>query len=293
MYEDFFKLTEKPFNLTPDPEFLYLSVSHKEALDHLYYGLVRGEGFISIYGDVGVGKTTISRELLRRLNDDFVPSLVLNPFLTEKEFLRSVLDDFGLSTSRGTKMDLLDRFNGFLIEKATSGEKPVVIIDEAQNLSPILLEQIRIISNLEANNFKLVQIVLVGQKELRDKLSSKGLRQLNQRITVRYEIKPLGREDTGNYIFHRLAKAGSRGDVSFSTEAIGLIYGLSGGVPRLINVISDRAMLSAYVRSSKAIEKKDVNEGVQSLGESEGLLRRKRAPFGLIFGYQGILRSIL
>jgi len=293
MYEDYFNLSEKPFNLTPDPSFLYLSKSHKEALDHLHYGLMRGEGFMCIYGDVGLGKTTVCRELIKKLDGDFVTSLVLNPFLSEKDFFRSVLKDFGVRAATGTKKDLLDRLNRFLLRKASSGKKPVIIIDEAQNLSPMLLEQIRIISNLEADKFKLVQIVLVGQIELKEILSSRGLRQLNQRITVRYEIKPLGLEDTRNYIYHRLAKAGSRGDVSFSAGAFRQIYRLTGGVPRLINVISDRALLSAYVRNSKSIDRMDIQEGVRSLGESEGLMRKTRAPFDLLFGNQGILRSFL
>jgi general secretion pathway protein A len=283
MYEEYFGLEEKPFNLTPDPYFLYLSRGHKEALDHLYYGLIRGEGFISVYGDVGVGKTTVCRELLRMLDDGFITSLVLNPHLTEKELVRTILDDFGVDTSTGTKKDLLDRLNAFLLEQGRRGKKPVIIIDESQNLSHILLEQVRMISNLEADKYKLVQIILVGQKELRDKLKSRSLRQLNQRITVRYEIEPLSIDDARNYINHRMGKAGSKSGV-FSESACKVIFKLTRGTPRLINVVADRALLSAYVRGGDIVEKVDVRDGVKSLGESDDLFVQKKKIFGRLFG---------
>ena len=283
MYEDYFGLEEKPFNLTPDPFFLYLSGGHKEALDHLYYGLTRGEGFICVYGDVGVGKTTVCRELLRRVDDTFVTSLVLNPFLTEKELVRTILDDFGVNTSTGTKKDLLDRLDRFLLDKGKEGKKPVIIIDESQNLSRTLLEQIRMISNLEADKYKLVQIILVGQKELKEKLHMRSLRQLNQRITVRYEIGPLSFEDTRNYINHRMGRAGAKGGV-FSDGACRIIFRLTRGTPRLINVISDRALLATYVRSGDMVQKGDVREGVKSLGETEDLFVQRKKIFGRLFG---------
>ncbi len=283
MYEEYFGLEEKPFNLTPDPYFLYLSRGHKEALDHLYYGLIRGEGFISVYGDVGVGKTTVCRELLRMLDDGFITSLVLNPHLTEKELVRTILDDFGVDTSTGTRKDLLDRLNAFLLEQGRRGKKPVIIIDESQNLSHILLEQVRMISNLEADKYKLVQIILVGQKELRDKLKSRSLRQLNQRITVRYEIEPLCMDDARNYINHRMGKAGSKSGV-FSESACKGIFKLTRGTPRLINVVADRALLSAYVRGGDIVQKVDVRDGVKSLGESDDLFVQKKKIFGRLFG---------
>ncbi|RMG58304.1 MAG: AAA family ATPase [Deltaproteobacteria bacterium] len=285
MYEQFFGLREKPFNLTPDPHFLYLSTVHREAIDHLYYGLVRGEGFICIYGEVGVGKTTICREILRMLDERFVVSYVLNPFLTEKELLRTILGDFGVEVpGKGTKKDLMDALERFLLRCADEGRNPVVIIDEAQNLSPALLEQIRVISNFEGNKRKLIQIVFVGQKELREMLAKRGLRQLNQRITVRYEIEPLTREETARYIHHRLVKAGSRGDLVFSERAVKRIHRKSSGIPRLINVLADRALLSAYVRNSFLVDVRDVKEGEKSLGEADGLFPKRRGLLAFLTG---------
>jgi len=170
MYEEYFSLKERPFSLTPDPDFLFLSGSHQQALDHLLFGLESGEGFIVVTGDIGVGKTTVCRALLRRLPERFATALVVNTLLTEKELLRTVLDDFGAPVPDGTRKDLLDALNRFLLAEAEAGRRPVLIIDEAQNLAPSLLEQVRLLSNLETEKRKLLQIVLFGQKELQEKL---------------------------------------------------------------------------------------------------------------------------
>jgi general secretion pathway protein A len=274
MYESWFDLKEKPFSLTPDPEFLFLSESHQKALDHLLYGLTSGEGFIVVTGDIGVGKTTVCRTLLSRLPDRFATSLIVNPLLTEKELVRAVLEDFGGKSPPGTKKDVLDALNRFLLAEAEKGMLPVLIVDEAQNLPPTILEQVRLLSNLETEKRKLLQIVLIGQNELKEKLSLPALRQLNQRVTVRAEIRPLARKETARYIDHRLGVAGGGGRTLLSPGAEGAIHRRSGGVPRLVNMLCDRAFLSAYLRNSANVERKDVRRASESLAAQEGPARR-------------------
>ena len=274
MYEPYFQLTERPFSLTPDPDFLFLSASHQQALEHLLYGLETGEGFIVMTGDIGVGKTTVCRALLSRLSESFTTALVLNPMLTEKELIRRILDDFGAGPANGTKKDCLDDLNRFLLAEADCGRRPVLIVDEAQNLSPCLLEQVRLLSNLETEKRKLLQIVLIGQKELREKLSLPSLRQLNQRVTVRSEILPLTRKETSRYIAHRLGVAGGAGRTFLSDGAERAIFHHSKGVPRRINMLCDRAFLSAYLGGGTGIERKDVRRAVESLSDDRGVARR-------------------
>ncbi|MEK6779055.1 MAG: AAA family ATPase [Candidatus Deferrimicrobiota bacterium] len=274
MYESWFDLKEKPFSLTPDPEFLFLSVSHQQALDHLLYGLESGEGFIVVTGDIGVGKTTVCRTLLSRLSDRFATSLIVNPLLTEKELVRAILEDFGGHAPPGTKKDILDALNRYLLAEASRGRRPVLIVDEAQNLPPTLLEQVRLLSNLETEKRKLLQIVLIGQNELKEKLSLTSLRQLNQRVTVRAEIRPLSGKETARYIGHRLGIAGGGGRDLISPGAEKAIYRRSGGVPRLINMLCDRAFLSAYLRGSARVEPKDVRRATESLADRGGGARR-------------------
>ncbi|MDA8122188.1 MAG: AAA family ATPase [Deltaproteobacteria bacterium] len=274
MYESWFDLKEKPFSLTPDPGFLFLSDSHQKALDHLLYGLESGEGFIVVTGDIGVGKTTVCRTLLSRLSDRFVTSLIVNPLLTEKELVRAILEDFGGQAPPGTKKDILDALNRFLLAEAEAGRRPVLIVDEAQNLPPTLLEQVRLLSNLETEKRKLLQIVLIGQNELKEKLSLPSLRQLNQRVTVRAGIRPLDRKETARYIGHRLGVAGGGGRDLLSDGGEKAIYRRSGGVPRLINMLCDRAFLSAYTRGSAKVEPKDVRRASESLADHGGGARR-------------------
>lgn len=289
MYEAHFGLTEKPFSLTPDPEFLFLSESHQRALDHLLYGLTSGEGFIVVTGDIGVGKTTVCRALLRRLTDRFATALVLNPMLTEKELVRGILEDFGgAAPGGGTKKDCLDELNRFLLREAERDRRPVLIVDEAQNLSPSLLEQVRLLSNLETEKRKLLQIVLIGQKELREKLRLPALRQLNQRVTVRAEIRPLSRAGTARYVEHRLGVAGGGGRAFLAAGALRGLYRRSRGVPRLINMLCDRAFLSAYLRGAGQVDARDVRRAASSLAHSGGFGWFRRwapwvaAPLGLI-----------
>lgn len=274
MYEAAYRLKEKPFSLTPDPEFLFLSESHQRALDHLQFGLESGEGFIVVTGEIGVGKTTVCRALLRRLGARFTTALIVNPIMTEKELLRAILQDFGGPDPSGTKKDCLDALNRFLLDEAEADRRPVLIVDEAQNLSPSLLEQVRLLSNLETEKRKLLQIVLIGQMELREKMRFSSLRQLNQRITVRAEIRPLTRTETARYIDHRLAVAGGEGRSLLSRGGLAAVYRRSRGVPRRINMLCDRAFLSAYLQGSGRVEGTDVRRGAASLEEGAPALRK-------------------
>jgi general secretion pathway protein A len=270
MYCPFFGLQEKPFSITPDPRFLFLSPSHQEALGHLLYGIEERKGFITITGEVGTGKTLICRALLERLGRHVRTALVFNSFMLEIELLRSINEDFGIRQSGGTRKELIDQLNQYLLGEFSAGRNAVLIIDEAQNLATPVLEQIRMLSNLETERGKLLQIVLVGQPELRQQLARPELRQLNQRIALRYHIQPFDRQETEDYINHRLVVAGSHGGVKFSRRALSVIYRHSAGIPRKINLLCDRAMLSAYVRGSNRIEHRHVRQAWNELEGQEG-----------------------
>lgn len=296
MYEAFYGLTEKPFSLTPDPKYLYLSRAHREALDHLLYGIQEREGFIVITGDVGTGKTTLCRAILSRLDQRTKTALVLNPLLSEEELLRGALHDFGLPGAGGTKKELIDELNGFLLKALTDGENAVLIIDESQNLSSNLLEQIRLLSNLETEREKLIQIILVGQLGLLDLLASPELKQLNQRVSVRYQLRPLSFQETCQYIYHRLMVAGGSGGVTISSPALQAIYRFSRGVPRLINLASDRALLQGFVDHSTHITRSRAQKAIASLSQEvsvgpQGRLTRRTLPLWvtgvLVAGFAG------
>ncbi len=255
MYERFFFLTENPFHVTPDTRFLYPGRCHKEAMDLLLFGILKRKGFILLTGEVGTGKTTICRRLLNKLSANKVATaLVLNPLFSKEELLDTVLEDFGIEAGNASMKGRVDALNGFLIRKASTGGNAALIIDEAQNLSPDTLEMVRLLSNLETEKMKLLQIVLSGQPELKDKLRLSELRQLDQRIAVRCHIEPLDREDTGNYIHNRLSLAGGDGNVKFTAEAVSIIFILSGGVPRAINHICDRALTAAFVADTRTVD---------------------------------------
>ncbi len=258
MYCSFFGLQEKPFGVTPDPRFLFLSQSHQEALGHLLYGIEERKGFIAITGEVGTGKTILCRALLERLAQHTQTALILNSFLSDVELLRSINEDFGIPAQGITKKELIDELNRFLISGFREGHNAVLIIDEAQNLTTPVLEQIRMLSNLETERGKLLQIVLVGQPELRGLLERPDLRQLNQRIAVRYHLRPLDRGETADYINHRLLVAGSHGSVKFSAGTLDRIYRASEGIPRKINLLCDRVLLTAYVRGTAVIDRQIV-----------------------------------
>jgi general secretion pathway protein A len=252
MYKNFYGLRENPFNVTSDPHFLYLSKRHKEAFSSLVYGVKERKGFIEITGEIGTGKTTLCRALLNELNSNTKTAFILNPRLSEIQFLRAVIEDFGLSVKRNVKIDMIRALNEFLIDQLSSGHNVVLIIDEAQNLRNNILEEVRMLSNLETEKEKLFQIVLVGQPELKKKLSLPELAQLKQRIAIRYHIRPLDKDDIRGYIHHRLMVAGDHGDINFDEDAINQIYSYSSGVPRLINIVCDRAMLLGYVMETRS-----------------------------------------
>ena len=255
MHEEYYGFSDKPFSLTPDPKYLYKSESHANAFDLLQYAIRRREGFVVVTGDIGTGKTTLCRAILEQLDRKTFTALVLNPFLSEEDLLRLILQDFGVVSreeiKRGrlagvTKQELIDTLNDFLLSLLPLGAGALLIIDEAQNLPRPVLEQIRILSNLETNKEKLLQIVLVGQLNLKELLRSPELRQLDQRVSIRYELTPLTREETAAYIAHRLTIAGGGAVVSFAPKAIDLVHKHTGGIPRLINLVCDRALLGGY-----------------------------------------------
>lgn len=252
MYKDFYRLKENPFNVTSDPHFLYLSKRHREAFASLTYGIRERKGFIEITGEIGTGKTTLCRALLNELNAKTKTAFILNPRLSELQFIRAVIEDFGINARRNTKIDMIKALNEFLVEQLAYGHNVVLIIDEAQNLKNNILEEVRLLSNLETEKEKLFQIVLVGQPQLKTKLSSAELAQLKQRITIRYHIMPLDKDEISPYIQHRLTVAGSSGEIIFNEDAIDEIYSYSKGVPRLINIVCDRAMLLGYVKETRA-----------------------------------------
>ena len=273
MHEDYFGFAEKPFSLTPDPKYLYRSASHGSAFELLQYAIRRREGFMVITGDIGTGKTTLCRAVLDQLDRRTFTALVLNPFLSEEDLLRVILQDFGVVSrdeiKRGrlagvSKQELIEALNEFLLSLQPLGAGALLIIDEAQNLPLQTLEQIRILSNLETDKEKLLQIVLVGQPNLRDLLRSPALRQLDQRVSIRFELNPLSIDETAAYIGHRLTVAGG-GSVNFSARAIPAVYRYSGGIPRLINLLCDRALLGAFAERTNKVTHKTVTAAAGSL----------------------------
>lgn len=248
MYLSFFGLNEKPFAITPDPRYLYLSERHAEALAHLLYGINEAGGFVQLTGEVGTGKTTIVRSLLAQTPKNAEIALILNPKMTAPEFLLTICEELGIGvpdTATESLKDLVDILSGYLLRAHANGRRVVVVVDEAQNLAPAVLEQVRLLTNLETNTRKLLQIILIGQPELRELLARNELRQLAQRITGRYHLNPLNGEETSAYVRHRLRVAGATSDI-FSPAALAEVHRLAGGVPRVINVVCDRALLGAY-----------------------------------------------
>ncbi len=266
VYQDFFGFSEKPFDLTPDPKYLYLSPKHKEVLAHLVYGLQENNGFLKIIGEVGTGKTMICRSFLRELRSDFNIAYIFNPCINALELLQTINTELGIPGKSKSKKKLVDVLNRFLLEERAKGHRVVVIIDEAQDLEPRVLEQLRLLSNLETDTEKLIQIVLIGQPELDKVLAKEGLRQLRQRITIQWELLALNLEETRGYIQHRLNVALGKGKVRFSRQAVETVYRYSRGIPRMINVVADRTLLIAFTQSTKKITPKIVQLAVSDIG---------------------------
>jgi general secretion pathway protein A len=246
MYNAYFGFREKPFKLVPNPEYLFLSKSHEEALAHLNYAIAQGDGFVEITGEVGTGKTTLCRAFLENLDDATVAAYIFNPKLGPKQLIKTINDEFGIQYNADDTKDLIDKLNRFLIQKKAEHKKVIVLIDEAQNLTKTVLEQLRLLSNLETQQEKLLQIILVGQPELAEMLDSHDLRQIGQRISLRYQITPLSLKETREYIQYRLNIASKKRAPLFDPSAIRRIYAYSRGIPRVINIACDRALLTAF-----------------------------------------------
>jgi general secretion pathway protein A len=266
MYLDFYGLAEPPFSLTPDPRFLFLSRRHREGLEQLLYGIREKKGFIQLTGEVGSGKTTLCRAALTRLAPTTKTALVLNPILSSVQLLRTILVELGLEpTGRADRSIYMEKLNEFLLEQVPLGHDVVLFIDEAQDLSPELLEQVRLLSNLETDSRKLLQIVLLGQPELKEMLDKKRLRQLRQRITVRYHLPPLTRDEMELYIQWRLQIAGANGRPVFTSWALRKIFGYSKGIPRLINAVCDTTLLAGFVESTDQLGVRQVRRAIREL----------------------------
>lgn len=285
MYEAFYQLREKPFHVTSDPAFLYLSKQHQEAMAHLLYGVREQMGFLMITGEVGTGKTTLAKALVEKLEAPAKTALILNPNLSGTQFLKAVVRDFGVQKDgtavacgeilHGNRGELLETMERFLIREAEAGNAVVLIIDEAQALGTATLEQVRLLSNIETPSKKLLQIVLVGQPELQERLRTNyRLRALHERIAVRYHLEPLEVAEVSHYIQHRIRLAGSAtGAPHFTEEAVALVAHLSQGIPRRINLICDQALLAGFVRESPfEIDAALIRQGVESMGRQD---RRK------------------
>ncbi len=265
MYKTFFGFSERPFQLVPNPAYLYLSKSHEEALAHLTYAVSHGDGFVEITGEVGTGKTTLCRVFLENLRKDIEAAYIFNPMLDAMQLLRAINDEFGIDSKGDNIKDLIDTLNEFLMDQKREGKQVILVIDEAQNLNKDVLEQLRLLSNLETNTSKLIQIILVGQPELRDMLDSRDLRQLGQRVTLSCHLSPLDFNETRDYIRHRIEVASVKPLVKFTRGACQAIYKFSRGIPRLINIACDRALLTAYGLNKHKITKSIAQASVREL----------------------------
>ncbi len=263
MYEKFYEFTEKPFNTTPDSKFFFPSNKHVEALNSLLYAINERKGFVVITGEIGVGKTTVYRTLLNRLDLNTRAGIITNTHLTCKELIAEILEEFDVEYKSGTKQKLLSQLNSYLIKQLSNDINIVLIIDEAQNLTPKVLEEVRMLSNLETEKEKLIQIILVGQPQLKKKLLDVRLEQFKQRIAVYYHISSLNRAETQEYIAHRLRLVSSNGYGIFTSGALDLIHQYSGGIPRLINLICDSALLTGFIYDRKSISEEIISEVVK------------------------------
>jgi general secretion pathway protein A len=265
VYLDYYGLTLPPFDITPNPRFLFYSAKHREAFNHLLYGIRERKGFVQMTGEVGAGKTTLCRAFMEQLDRRYSTALILNPVLSADELVKAVAIEFGLPVNGLDRLDTLALINEFLLHQVENGKESVLIIDEAQNLTEELLEQVRLLSNLETDDRKLLQIVLMGQPELRDRLNDHRLRQLRQRITVRYHLQPLTPAEVAQYVHHRLQVSGANGSPHFTRFALWRVYRYSKGIPRLVNAICDKAMLAGFVNKKENIDYRTVCAAVRDL----------------------------
>jgi general secretion pathway protein A len=274
MYERFFGFRDQPFRLTPDPKYLYLGSKHREGYAHLLYALREGSGFVAVTGEVGTGKTTLVRSLLRESHADIAVAYIFNPVLSSVELLQTINSEFGLPSRSTSKKELVETLNAFLLAQKADGGRAVIIVDEAQNLDPQVLEQLRLLSNLETETDKLLQIVLLGQPELRPLLDRTDLRQLAQRISLRWHLEPLDRKEVHGYVEHRVQVAGGRKGL-FDAKAVDLIHELSGGIPRLINILAHRSLLVAYTKAAKKVGAPEVHLAAAELEQCRIPLRAR------------------
>ncbi len=289
MYEQFYGLRENPFNVTPNPDYIFLGSHHREALSQLLYGVREKKGFIVITGEVGTGKTTLIHYLLGKMDGNHTKTAFLfNPKLTVDDFIQYILKDLGVRVQGKTKGEYLHSLHRYLLNAYQRDERVILIVDEAQGLRPELLEEIRLLSNLETSKSKLLQIVLVGQPELDKTLSQPGFRQLRQRINLRYYLPPLSAKETEEYIGKRLRIAGAKGPI-FTGKAIKEIYLKSGGIPRLINILCDNALLNGYALDEKLVDKPSVKEVAKDLN----LKKRSRRVLIIFFISISIAAGIL
>jgi len=264
MYKQYFGFSEKPFNTTPDSKFFFPSAKHSEALNSLIYAINERKGFVVITGEIGAGKTTVCRTLINKLDINTRVAIITNTHLTSKELISEILDEFEIEHKGGTKQKLLSLLNEFLIKQLAQDINIVLIIDEAQNLPPKVLEEVRMLSNLETEKEKLIQIILLGQPQLRTKLENARLEQFKQRIAVYYHLSPLKENETKDYILHRLKLVSSNGVADiFDRRALDLIYQYSQGIPRIVNLVCDSALLSCYIYDTKKITEKIISDVIK------------------------------
>jgi general secretion pathway protein A len=292
MYTAFYGLREKPFALTPDPRFLFLAGSHREALAHVLYGIEQGEGFIAVTGEVGTGKTTLCRTLLQRLGPDTEVAFVFNPPASGEDLLRAISVEFGLITEGRTRSELNDQLNEFLLEQKREGHRVLLIVDEAQNLSPATLEEVRLLSNLETSTSKLIQILLFGQPELDDMLESKRLRQLRQRISVRWSLDSLSSAETREYVRHRLRIATGGDTEIFSERALREIHRRARGIPRLVNLLCDRSLLAGYAAGVRSVDRDLVAQATREILGARRRAIARRPVLRRMFGASAVIAAL-
>jgi len=265
VYLEYFGLTEAPFDITPNPRFMFYSAKHREAFNHLLFGIRERKGFVQLTGEVGAGKTTLCRAMLEKLDHRFATALILNPVMSSDELMKAIAMEFGIKVAGLDRLETLSCINAFLLEQVEQGKETLLIIDEAQDLTDELLEQVRLLSNLETDNRKLLQIVLMGQPELRDRLNNYKLRQLRQRITVRYHLSSLTGAEVAQYVQHRLHVSGGNGLPCFTRPALWRVHHYSKGIPRLVNALCDKALLAGYVQRSGRINFRMVGQAIREL----------------------------